>query len=320
CVTICDASNQWPNHDISTLKLLQIVHRHGDRTAKDFAPNDPFDSEVFWPEGDGKLTTAGKYRMYKMGEFLRQEYGPYFGDQYSPREVYARSAAADRCLESVANLLAGAYPPKQTQWQWNKGSDASLGRLWQPIPINTVLDKKEDRLLDDKYDCPAVDKELEKIYNTNVIRKFLEENKQLYKKLSEIVGQEIKDISTATQLYEILKIELEHNYYWNTSEWSVEEEKQMVDQLSHSQLMQMRYEWDSPIIRRLKSGALIQELNTNFNKVLKNKKKNLKLYVYSTHHSEVGGLMHAYNVYNNLDLPYGTAVLLELHQNPSKDY
>jgi hypothetical protein len=32
----------WPNHDISTLKLLQVVHRHGDRTPVKFYPNDPF--------------------------------------------------------------------------------------------------------------------------------------------------------------------------------------------------------------------------------------------------------------------------------------
>ena len=46
-VTRGQASDRWPNHDISTLKLLQIVHRHGERTPLSFTPNDPFKNESF---------------------------------------------------------------------------------------------------------------------------------------------------------------------------------------------------------------------------------------------------------------------------------
>ena len=79
---------QWPNHDISTLKLLQIVHRHGDRNPTAFSPNDPYQSSEYWREGLGELTSAGKYRMYKLGQTLRKEYHNYLGDEYSPREVF----------------------------------------------------------------------------------------------------------------------------------------------------------------------------------------------------------------------------------------
>ena len=142
------ASDRWPNHDISTLKLLQIVHRHGDRTPVVFSPNDPFKNESYWPEGIGELTTKGKYRMYKFGQFVRQEYGEYFGDNYSPREVYARSSSGERCIESVSCLLSGAYPPNQLFWKWNNGSDAELGRLWQPFPILTFMPRSMDLALD----------------------------------------------------------------------------------------------------------------------------------------------------------------------------
>ena len=54
---VSQASNQWPNHDISTLKLLQIVHRHGDRSPMEFKPNDPYKSDHYWPQGIGQLTT-----------------------------------------------------------------------------------------------------------------------------------------------------------------------------------------------------------------------------------------------------------------------
>ncbi|CAG2109808.1 unnamed protein product [Medioppia subpectinata] len=102
-----NASKRWPNHDISTLKLLQLVHRHGERSPTSFPPNDPFKNTKYWVEGIGELTTKGKYRMYKLGEFIRQEYNDYFGDKYSPREVYVRSSITDRCIESTSSLLAG---------------------------------------------------------------------------------------------------------------------------------------------------------------------------------------------------------------------
>ena len=146
-VTVSQASNQWPNHDISTLKLLQIVHRHGERSPIDFTANDPYKSDHYWTEGIGELTAKGKYRMFKRGQFIRQEYDKYLGDGYSPREVYVRSSITDRCIESVSCLLSGAYPPKQKTWQWNEGSDASLGQVWQPFPIQTFMPKEEDLVL-----------------------------------------------------------------------------------------------------------------------------------------------------------------------------
>ena len=141
-------SNRWPNHDISTLKLLQIVHRHGDRTPIIFPPNDPFKNESYWPEGIAQLTSKGKYRMYKLGQFIRQEYHQYLGDNYSPREVYARSSLHDRCIESLSLLLSGAYPPNQKLWQWNNRSDAELGRFWQPVPIQTYMPAVNDLVLE----------------------------------------------------------------------------------------------------------------------------------------------------------------------------
>ena len=148
CLSESQSSNRWPNHDISTLKLLQIVHRHGDRTPVILLPNDPFQGESYWPEGLGQLTTKGKYRLYKTGQFIRQEYGQYLGDKYSPREVYARSGMVDRCMESLSCLLAGAYPPKPKLWQWSNGSDSELGLIWQPIPIETFMPIQEDVVLE----------------------------------------------------------------------------------------------------------------------------------------------------------------------------
>lgn len=92
--------------DAGTLKLVQIVYRHGDRTPISFPlPNDRYASDSYWPEGFGQLTNRGKYRIYSLGKYLRQRYSNFLTD--TPREVSARSAGSDRCLESSALLLAG---------------------------------------------------------------------------------------------------------------------------------------------------------------------------------------------------------------------
>lgn len=148
-VVVIEGSVEWPEHDISSLKLLQVVHRHGDRTALSLPPNDPFRDEKYWPEGIGQLTKRGKLRMFKLGQFIRQQYDHYLGQKFSAREVYARSSASDRCLESASLLLAGAYPPNSSTTQWNNGSDADLGRVWQPIPIQTFIPKRDDTVLNE---------------------------------------------------------------------------------------------------------------------------------------------------------------------------
>jgi hypothetical protein len=57
--------------------------------------------------------------------------------------------------------------------------------------------------------------------------------------------------------------------------------------------MSYRIDWDSPIIKLLRAGGLVNELNKNFQKVLDNQNNN-KLYVYSTHDTQVAALMHAF--------------------------
>ena len=99
-----------PKND-STLKLLQIIHRLGDRNPDFFAPNDPFNSDTYFPGGFDQLTLQGKYRLYEVGEFIRREYSGYLGSAMSPREVYTQSSHTNRTMESAQCLNAGAYPP-----------------------------------------------------------------------------------------------------------------------------------------------------------------------------------------------------------------
>ena len=72
--------------------------------------------------------------MYKLGTHFRNRYSDFLTK--NPREVHIRSSDVDRCLESVALVMAGAYPP-QDRWIWSKNLS------WLPFPIHTVPTKED---------------------------------------------------------------------------------------------------------------------------------------------------------------------------------
>ena len=330
-VSVIQASNIWANHDISTLRLVQVVFRHGDRTALDLPPNDPYRDEKYWPEGIGQLTKNGKLRMYKLGQFIRQQYDQYLGQKYSAREVYARSSASDRCIESASLLLAGAYPPKSKAVQWSNGSDAELGLVWQPIPIQTFIPKSDDTVLNEvRHDntfriqfitniyfqdkpCKAEDEEMARIFNRTEVQNFVAENKEFFANLSKIVGTDVQFTTWAADyLYDALSIEVERGLYWDKM-WTQSEEEAIIAKLHKAIELEFRISWDTPVQQRLLGGGLLKELKTNFDKVV-NKENDKKLYVYSTHDSLTAVLMESYGIYNDIRPPYGSTLYLELHQ------
>lgn len=94
-------------------------------------PTDPLKDGSRFPQGFGRLTTAGKQRMYDVGRYLRRQYGYFLSEDV--HEVYARSTGRERCLESVELLVSGAYKPApDSVWTWNQSE------LWIPVPVQTV--------------------------------------------------------------------------------------------------------------------------------------------------------------------------------------
>lgn len=111
------------------LKLVAIVHRHGDRSPLFFLPGDPFADDIYWPDGKSQLLATGKNRLFQLGESLRSYYGHFLTD--NPREVQSYSSDANRCLESTSLLLHGLYKASG-RWKYNDRTN------YLPIPIHTT--------------------------------------------------------------------------------------------------------------------------------------------------------------------------------------
>lgn len=118
--------------DQTSLELIQIVFRHGDRTPVVVYPNDPYNAS-YWQKygGLGQLTTTGMLQHYEYGQFLRERYDSFLGAEYDRDHVFVRSTDYDRTLMSAGSLLASLYKPEGDQ-VFEPGLD------WQPIPIRTT--------------------------------------------------------------------------------------------------------------------------------------------------------------------------------------
>lgn len=292
-----------------TLKSLFVVHRHGDRTPVVLFPNDPYANEsLYWPDGFGQLTSAGKKRMYNIGVFLREKYDTFLGD--SIRDIQIRSSDKDRCLESAQLVVNGAFKP-QGRWIWEPN------QAWIPVPIHTYPNYM-DSMLYPSSTCSAAYEEAAKIENSNYVKSINKKYENLYKYLTLNAGQQINDIVHASYLYDNLKIEQAHGYQipvWATDK--VLEELKDLNVISFITMGLTRR------IQKLRSGVLLNDLAEKIKMLVKKptpKKKLLvddakKLNVYSTHDSFLAVLLEALQINNKLPPPFGSTVIFELHQN-----
>jgi len=73
--------------------------------------------------------------MYQLGKYFRLRYADFL--TYSPKEVHLQSSVDNKCMESAAILVAGAYPARDEKWKFSDQLD------WMPILIHTTS-KDED--------------------------------------------------------------------------------------------------------------------------------------------------------------------------------
>ncbi|XP_054162525.1 prostatic acid phosphatase-like [Oppia nitens] len=259
--------------------------------------------------------------MYRIGQFVRQAYADYLGSQYSPREVYARSSAADRCLESVQLLLAGAYPPTTAKWQWNISTGAQLGSNWQPFPIYTypaeLIDN--DTLLRVGHYCPKAKEAYNNNYlKSNRVMSLIKKETEFLDKLGKTVGRQLNDPVVIDNLRDTLTIEYSRKYFWsNHSMWPSSDDKAIVDKLNEMVSKFKKIKYSDQVLKKTGGGPLVKELVNNIKESINgttSKPYNYKLYLYSTHDIKLSFLLSALNVWNDLLIPFGSSLIVELHQ------
>lgn len=294
----------------ASLKLLLMIHRHGDRTAIKTYPKDPYRDAKFWPDGWGELTTAGKNRMYGVGHFLRNRYKDFLTD--NPREVYVRSSGANRCLETVSLILAAAYPPKG-RWVWNDNL------LWQPFPIQTEP-RIIDGLLNPSAACPVADAELQRVRKSPEVQELNKKYSPLYDYLQRNSGANISSLIDAEQLHDTLFVEQDEGR--ELPEW-VKTSNIMKDLKTISDLT-FYYDFSTKILQKLRAGLFIKDMRMRLKYAVDQKPipelgplenySGKRLFIYSSHDSMIAAVLNLLGDFNRIAPPYGSTIFFELHQ------
>ena len=315
----------------TTLQRLAILHRHGDRSPIHTYAKDPYGNETYWPDGWGQLTIKGKRRLYALGKFIRRRYSSFLSDD--PGEVKIRSSAANRCLNSVQSLLAGAYPPKG-----RFVIDPQL--TWQPFPVQT-MPRPEDSMLNTQSYCPAAFAERERIRQSSEVLDYLKDYRELFQYLSTNTGDEISDLRSAEYLRDCLFIEKSQG--WPLPAWATDK---VMKELKDITDMSFYFAGFTKKIQRFRTGVFFKDLVAHFDKHARGIQKShksrgigdrkpherppkqqnrhedddnsgpdKKLFIYSTHDTMVSVLLQALNQFNMLAPPYAATVIFELHKH-----
>lgn len=287
----------------SSIVLLQVVYRHGDRTPIRTFKNDPIPITA-WKEGPGQLTKVGCVQHYAMGSHLRSRYAHFLTG--NPHELRVWSSDRDRCLASAQCHLAGFSVPS-ADWAWNKTFH------WQPVPIHTRPTFEDGMLVPGDAYCPEANAEEQRVKNSPEAQAFLKKYHNLYVSLTEKTGDIIADWSDVEYVYDALLIEQYHNY--TVPKWAKELWKDMMYQSDQSFVFLTK----TPLLKRLRAGLLAANLSGNLEEAAQNKSQ-YKVFMYSTHDTEISAILDALGVFDGRAPPYCSALLLELWKDGPSNF
>ena len=188
-----------------------------------------------------------------------------------------------------------------------------MGKQWQPSPIVTFMPKQRDTLLVAEVPCHIAESESEKIITSDKVIKFLEDRKELLMKLSKAVNRTIDNIYEIVLLWQSLEIESYQFNYWWTHVWTKEQQIKIMNQLDEIGGFLYEILWKNETIQKLRSGILIEQIYQNMKQRI-NGTSNNRFYHYSAHDTTISPLLHLLGSFNNNSVPFGAAVIFELHQ------
>ncbi|KAJ8673716.1 hypothetical protein QAD02_004978 [Eretmocerus hayati] len=283
------------------LKKVFIIFRHGERTPTETFPNDPH-ANYPWPEGWGALTKRGMLQMYRLGQWIRKEYGWITSNKFEPTSTIVNSSYADRCIASTQALLAGLYPPAEKDF-------FVAGLPWRPIPVH-YMPRNMDQILLVTKSCPKLGRALKEAYANESLRSDAE-LKSYYEELTQITGQNVTNITAVEFLYNTLEIEELNNLdlmpeikpYYNSK---MREIAARGYALYTSNTLQ----------QRLRGGPLLKHI---LEKMLDGKDEE-KLFLYGGHDVGIVSTLRAMGFTNELfKLDFGVTLIYELRVPKNND-
>lgn len=293
-------------YDTSTLRLLHVIFRHGQRTPADTYPNDPYVNFNFAPVGWGQLTLEGKRDQYEQGQWMRRRYGSFLGDLYHPDVVEVRSTDVPRTQMSAMLAMAGLWPPAPEQ-RWNPRLD------WQPVAVKSQSLDQDDLLLV-RVPCARYGEMLEEVMQSPPVVALLKENEPLLRYLTEKTGMKIATPDDVQSLYSTLKAE--EGFHLALPDWA--NGTVYPDAMTLLTALSFEINVMTREMQRIKGGPLVKAvMKHSVDRANGDLKAERRMYAYAGHDSTVANFLIAMGAWDTQIPGYGILALVELHEDPA---
>lgn len=315
-ISTVEGSNIIENQDetaqVSTLKTVIVIFRHGDRNPTKNSPtvkvinSNPY---LYETPGFGQLTIRGKKRMYKLGEWIRNRYSKFL--DHNSRELYARSSNAERCLESASSVLASLNEPATESLK----IISSLN--WQPTAIHT-RPVSFDYVLETDLTCPMLENYIKELEYFPEVIKLKKITNPLMKLASKSFGVDlsINWLRIGNLYYNMLGQEPDNCAKCILPDWYNETAKEI---LSYANVDSFKIFSKSDSIKTILAGPLLSEVASKFVDPCVTDYENStvckKMFLYSTHDIQVALFMHAIDSSLLIETYFGATIFVELHQD-----
>lgn len=294
----------------TSLKLVQIIYRHGDRTSYNILPINPNNAGAWWNKYGGlaQLTPQGMKQAREYGQYLKKRYHNFLNATYNRANVLARSTDYDRTLQSSYSILSGLYPPGQSFQRFDQKIN------WQPIPVHTTS-KASDTLFN-TASCALYNKLQDDQYQTAAYLEVEAANKNDLEYIGSQLGMSYT-IKGGWAAYDPIWCEKHNgisNAPWVTDEW--------YQKLLEINDLEFTFDFATNQMASLKAGGILADWRTNFNNAVSGS-SSTQLFLYGGHDSHIYPLLMLLNLDVKLSQPlYLSSIIVELRQavSNSSDY
>ncbi|CAG7824764.1 unnamed protein product [Allacma fusca] len=159
----------------SSLKSVQIVFRHGERT-----PRISYESS-----GESKLTNKGKKEILELGQYVQKRYRNFLKSDVDRRSVNFISSDMDRTLESASVFAYGLFQNLNEKSSWN-----DEGLQYEPTPIQSIPEHI-DRYLQSTEPCPRYTEQLFPASTTECMEDIARENPEMINEFTKLTGNNV---------------------------------------------------------------------------------------------------------------------------------
>ncbi|XP_054713823.1 lysosomal acid phosphatase-like [Uloborus diversus] len=281
---------------------IQVIFKHGHRSPFRLYKTDPNPKEL-WSEGLGQLTKLGRLQLYVMGDHLKKRYSHLISS--NPNEMEMMSSNASRSMYSAYCFLAGMYPPDE---EW-----AFAEIPWQPIPV-LYVPEEEDMHLQSNPNCPKYEEVKRRLTKSEEVLRFVGQYKTFYEFVHNKSGSPCSTFEGAGDVYKTLSVEGDSNL--TIPEWAV----QSWDELIHQTDVGYYWHFATKVQHRLRGGPILGLIFDRMKSRIDGEHKDIKVYGYSGHGSNVAAIQCALLLYDMKHAPHAATIVFELYRDYQDNY